>query len=94
MGNSRVVVGAVADDTRARAAARRLRDAGREVVFVGGQQTVEQLARTAVAEDAAQIVADADADDLRRLVDACRALDAADIAVDTVESWCDVSDAT
>ena len=94
MGTERVVVGAVKDDARARAAARRLRDAGHEVIFVGGQQSVEQLARTAVAEDAAQIVADADVDNLRRLVEECEALDAADITVDAVASWCDVSDAT
>lgn len=94
MGRERVVVGAVDDDVRARSAARRLRDAGREVVFVGGHQTVEQLARTAVAEDAAQIVVDAGPDDVRRLVEACDTHDAADIVVHSVESWCDVSDAT
>ncbi|KAA1374614.1 hypothetical protein [Aeromicrobium fastidiosum] len=94
MGSERVVVGAVDDDVRARTAARRLRDAGLEVIFVGGGQTVEQLARTAVAEDAARIVVDAGPDDVRGLGEACAALDAADIAVDPVESWCDVSDAT
>jgi methylmalonyl-CoA mutase C-terminal domain/subunit len=84
MAADRIVVGAIADDSRARSAARTLRDAGHEVVFVGGGQTTEQLARTAVAEDAVRIVVDADAGALRGLLEACAALDAADIAVEPV----------
>ena len=37
---------------------------GREVVFVGGGQDAEQLARTAQAEDAGAMVLDADETDL------------------------------
>lgn len=77
----RIVVGAVGDDATARTLARQLRDAGQEVVLVGGHQSAEQLARTAVAEDATRIVADASPEMIARIVAACADLGAADIAV-------------
>lgn len=92
MGRNRIVVGAVGDDGRLRDVARELRDAGHEVVFVGGRQTPAQLARTAVAEDASHLVvdADADADELDALARECAALGASDIVVGP---WCDAIDA-
>lgn len=60
MVRERIVVGATGDDSAARREARRLRDAGHEVVFVGGGQSAEQLVRAAVAEDATRLVVDAD----------------------------------
>lgn len=71
MVSERIVVGASGDDVAARAAARRLRDAGHEVVFVGGQQTAVHLVRTAIAEDATQIVADVDQTTLDRIRALC-----------------------
>lgn len=56
MARNRIVVGSFADGSDARATAHRLRDAGHEVVLVGGGQSPEQLLRTAVAEDASRIV--------------------------------------
>lgn len=84
MASDRIVVGAIGDDLRARTAARRLRDTGHEIVFVGGGQSPEQLARAAVAEDAVRLVVDAAPADLARVTDLCRHLDAADIAVEPV----------
>lgn len=63
----RVVVGARGDDTQARLVARALLMSGREVVFIGGDQSIDQVARTVVAEDASAVVLDATADDLGRL---------------------------
>jgi methylmalonyl-CoA mutase C-terminal domain/subunit len=56
MANRRVVLGAVGDGETLPALARMLRDTGHEVVLVGGQQTAEQLVRSAVAEDASELV--------------------------------------
>jgi methylmalonyl-CoA mutase C-terminal domain/subunit len=86
MASERIVVGATDDDGRARVAARRLRDEGHEIVFVGGGQSPDQLARTAVAEDAVRLVVDTagDAALLARVGDACARLDAADIVVEPV----------
>lgn len=81
MAGDRIVVGATGDDGAARSTARNLRDEGHEVVFVGGDQTVEQLVRTAVAEDAARLVVDTDVSTLARAVELCAGLDAADILV-------------
>lgn len=81
MASDRIVVGATADDDRARSAARRLRDEGHEIVFVGGHQAPGQLARAAVAEDAVRIVVDATPSDVQRVVQACADLDAPDIEV-------------
>lgn len=63
----RVVVGACADPTRSRLRARALLMAGWEVVYVGGDQSLEQLARTVEAEDAGSVVIDSSADDRARL---------------------------
>ena len=60
MARDRIVVGSFGDDGDVRHVARRLRDAGHEVVLVGGGQSPEQLLRTAVAEDASRIVVDGD----------------------------------
>ncbi|MCW2840072.1 MAG: hypothetical protein JWR55_1555 [Aeromicrobium sp.] len=91
MPSERVVVGAAGDDEVSRGTARTLRDAGHEVVFVGGHQTPEHLARTAVAEDATRIVLHADDETAERLRDLCAELGAADIVI---ELRCDVFDAT
>jgi len=56
MAKRRIVVGATGDDDSVFAVARTLRDAGREVVFVGGDQSAEQLIRAALAEDAEELV--------------------------------------
>ena len=74
-------MGAVGDDDDVRPVARALRDAGREVVFAGGHQTPEQLVRTALAEDAAEIVVAADAEFLARIGDVQRELGAEDVTV-------------
>lgn len=81
MAGQRVVVGAIGDAARAVQAARRLRDDGQEVIYVGGDQTPEQLVRTTIAEDAESIVVDGDADSLARIVDLCSELGADGIAV-------------
>jgi methylmalonyl-CoA mutase C-terminal domain/subunit len=60
MVRDRIVVGSTGPDESVRQVARRLRDEGHEVVFVGGGQTPEQLVATCVAEDAARIVVDTD----------------------------------
>lgn len=91
MAGDRIVVGAVRDADGVGEAARRLRDAGHEVVFVGGEQTPGQLARTAVAEDATRLVVDGGVVDVEQVVDACTALGASDIVV---ARWCDAFDAT
>jgi methylmalonyl-CoA mutase C-terminal domain/subunit len=82
MPSERVVVGAAGDDETSRATARTLRDAGHEVVFVGGRQTPEHLARTAVAEDATRIVLHADDEAAARVRDLCAELGAADVVVE------------
>ena len=74
-------MGAVGDDEDIRRVARALRDAGREVVFAGSHQTAEQLVRTALAEDAAEIVVAADTGFLARVAAVQRALGAVDIVV-------------
>lgn len=71
MSRQRIVVGATADDTAARSMARRLRDEGHEVVFVGGEQTPDHLLRAAVAEDATRIVVDATPAALEQLSQMC-----------------------
>ena len=60
MTNRRVVLGALGAGETLPGLGRRLRDAGAEVVFVGGRQSAEQLVRTAVAEDVDRIVVPAD----------------------------------
>lgn len=64
---ARVVVAASGDDAEARLAARALLMSGLEVVFVGGDQSVDQLVRTAAAEDAGRLVVDGSDEDLGRL---------------------------
>lgn len=90
MAAERIVVGASGADDIARRAARQLRDAGSEVVFVGGQQTPAHLVRTAIAEDATRIVVDADQPTVQRIIALCAEWGAAGIAV---TDWCDVSNA-
>lgn len=83
MTRERIVVGASGDDAAARSTARRLRDAGHEVVFVGGEQTPVHLVRAAVAEDASRIVFDADPEAVASLRDLVSALGAEGPAVDS-----------
>lgn len=78
----RIVVGASGDDDTARTMARRLRDAGHEVIFVGGQQTPAHLVRTAIAEDATRIVVDADPATLERIVSLCQEWETGVVTVD------------
>ena len=78
----RVVVGSVDDDALARLKARALLMSGREVVFVGGDQSVQQLARTVVAEDAGTLVVDGPATSLDDLRSALRALGRPDVEVE------------
>ncbi len=80
MVRQRVVLGSIGDGERARRAARRLRDEGQEVVYVGGEQTPEQLVRALIAEDAASIVVDGDAESLARIAELCVELGAGDVA--------------
>lgn len=61
------MVGSCGDDAAARLVARALLMSGREVVFIGGDQSIEQVARTVVSEDAAAVVLDGSVDDLGRL---------------------------
>ncbi len=56
------MVGATGDGDESLAVARTLRDAGREVVLAGGSQSPEQLIRTALAEDADEVVVCGDVD--------------------------------
>jgi methylmalonyl-CoA mutase C-terminal domain/subunit len=81
MVRQRVVLGAIGDGEHARRAAQRLRDEGQEVVYVGGDQTPEQLVRTLIAEDAATIVVDGDAESLALIADLCTELGAGDVLV-------------
>lgn len=70
----RIVVGATADDAAARSIARRLRDEGHEVVFVGGEQTADHLLSAAIAEDATRIAVDASPEARAHLVAMCAEL--------------------
>lgn len=81
MVGQRVILGSVGDDEQARRSAHQLRDEGQEVVYAGGGQTPDQLVRTAIAEDAAAIVVDGDAESLARIADLCVELGAAEIVV-------------
>jgi methylmalonyl-CoA mutase C-terminal domain/subunit len=81
MPRQRVVLAATGDDEELRQAARRLRDAGQEVVYVGGHQSPEQIVRTLVAEDATVAVVDADAESLAQIAELCERLDAGDVVV-------------
>ncbi|MGA8986553.1 hypothetical protein [Aeromicrobium sp.] len=86
MVRERTVLGATGGDDAVRHEARRLRDAGQEVVYVGGGQTPEQLVRTAVAEDATALVVDADPDALGAIADLCGALGAPDLVVTPLDA--------
>jgi methylmalonyl-CoA mutase, C-terminal domain len=81
MVRQRVVLGAIGDPQRAAQTARQLRDGGREVVYVGGEQTPEQLVRTSIAEDASAIVVDGDPEALARIADLCAELGADGVVV-------------
>lgn len=86
MTSRRVVLGATGAGETLPALARRLRDEGHEVVFVGGRQSPEQLVRTALAEDASELVVPADD------VAAVEAM-LVDLEVDGVAVGCDEPDA-
>jgi len=81
MVRQRVVLGSVGDGEHAQRAAKRLRDEGHEVVYVGGEQTPEQLVRALIAEDATTIVVDGDAESITRILELCTELGAHDIDV-------------
>ena len=81
MVRQRVVLGSIGNGDHAKRAAKRLRDAGQEVVYVGGEQTPEQLVRTLIAEDAASIMVDGDAESVARIVELCTKLGAGDVDV-------------
>ncbi len=85
MVRQRVVLGSLGDDEHARRAARRLRDEGTEVVYVGGDQTPEQLVRALIAEDAAGIVVDGDVEALARIAELCAELGVGDAVVTPVD---------
>lgn len=70
----RIVVGAIGEGDEAQTIARMLRDAGREVILVGGGQTPEQLIRAARAEDASEVMLCGDDADLAELESVRRAL--------------------
>jgi methylmalonyl-CoA mutase C-terminal domain/subunit len=77
----RVVLGSIGNGEHAQKAAKRLRDEGHEVVYVGGGQTPEQLVRTLIAEDAATIVVDGDDEAVARIVELCAELGAGQVDV-------------
>lgn len=83
MPNERIIVGSSGSDAAAQAVARRLRDEGHEVVFVGGDQSPAHLVRTAIAEDATRIVVDGDSATLDRIVALCAEWDASGITAVT-----------
>ncbi|AWB93291.1 hypothetical protein [Aeromicrobium chenweiae] len=97
MARNRIVVGSFGADTRLAAIAHRLRDEGHEVVLVGGGQSAEQLARTAVAEDASRLVVDGDDSDLERLRALCAELGVAapelGTGSDEMATGCDAANA-
>ena len=84
MAADRIVVGAIGDDAAARTSARGLRDAGYEIVFVGGDQSPRQLAATAVAEDAVRVVIDGDSSARQQVQQALADVGADDIVVESV----------
>ena len=81
MVGQRVVLGSIGDDERASGVARRLRDEGHEIVYVGGHQSPEQLVRTVIAEDATTILVDGDDGSVARIAELCRELGAEDVVV-------------
>jgi methylmalonyl-CoA mutase, C-terminal domain len=72
-------------DRGAKVVARALRDAGMEVVYTGLHQTPEQIAQTAIQEDAdvvgLSVLSGAHMTLFRRVIDLLRERDAADILV-------------
>lgn len=81
MTNGRVVLGATGADETLSTLARMLRDAGHEVVFVGEHQSAEQLVRSALAEDAAELVVGGDDADLAGIDEMRRELGAGDVVL-------------
>lgn len=77
----RIIVGSSGNDELVRTVARRLRDAGQEVVFVGGDQTPAHFVRAAIAEDAICIVVDTDDKTIREIADLCIAWGSPQISV-------------
>ena len=68
MDRQRIIVGSTDPvDELTRRVATELRDAGFEVVFVGPDQTPEQLIHAALAEDATEIIVAADEAAMERL---------------------------
>ncbi|MEJ7634206.1 hypothetical protein [Aeromicrobium sp.] len=89
MVRERVVLGAIGGDEAVRRAARRMRDEGREVVYVGGDQTPEQLVHTFIAEDATAIVVDGDVESLTRIADLCADLGVGEAVVTPLDERSD-----
>ncbi len=87
MTNRRIVLGATGAGESLSTLARKLRDSGHEVVFVGGQQSAQQLVRTALAEDAAELIVDGDDGELVRIDDLRRELGAGDIVLSSAAAW-------
>ena len=71
MTKGRIVLGATGEGKALHKLARRLRDDGHEVVLIGGNQSAEQLVRTALAEDASELVVSADPESMA-LIDVVR----------------------
>ena len=86
MVRQRVVLGSTGAEEAVRRVAQRLRDEGQEVVYVGGEQTPEQLVRTLIAEDAATIMVDGDAESLARIADLCTELGVGDVLVTPLDA--------
>ncbi len=84
MTKRRIVVGSMGSGDDLLAVARTLRDEGREIVLAGGGQSAEQLLRTAVAEDADELVVSAEAADMAVLEVVRRELGAEHIVLTSI----------
>ncbi len=78
---ARVVVAAAGDDTVARTAARALLMSGSEVVYLGDSQSIDQVAHSAIAEDAGSVVFDAPEQDIEQLRSVLESLGRPDVRV-------------
>ena len=79
------MVGARGTDEQSRLVARALLMSGREVVFIGGDQSIEQVTRPVVSEDAGEVVLDGSADDLARLHAALQAAGVGHVEASSVD---------